>query len=359
MKHKLLFAGLLCLIFLAVSSCDDSYIPEPWKTNYSLNQDGSNFVRLDNRMLLEPWGTPYYISEDLVLHVRNKIYSRSLDSNQVRQLLPDLLSLTDNENIAIDLDAQKLYFSANNHIYTCNFSGAGLTDLSPNETGTLLAPALSEDNNYLTAIRAGQILRLNLQSGQWEELAGPQNARYAIYQSSKDRYYYYASSTSPVTNYLYSWDPESGLATQIMQQPGNPDSIKWGTSTDRRFFVLHKQTHPYYGNLPEDLLLYDSETGIIQQIDQCFAFSFDPAHPQLYYSRQMWGMADLNCLDLDSGESRLLWDGFNSEITYSYSIGNIFLRADGAHLFLSGWTAYKRDNNKTKDSLTAPGNVRY
>jgi hypothetical protein len=42
----------------------------------------------------------------------------------------------------------------------------------------------------------------------------------------------------------------------------------------------------------------------------------------MIYSRQMHGMADLNLINLDTRQLTLLWDGYISQSSYSYSLEN-------------------------------------
>lgn len=339
MKKRLCYLCILAFVLL-LNSCNIPSAPSPVVFYTSLNADGSGRKVGDKRIVLQPWGKPYYISDDLVLHVSNKIYRRALDSNVVHQLYQHPFTVTDQENIALDYTGQQLFFSARNHIYRCDFSGWGLEDLSPSDSISLMAPELSDCKQYLTAIRAGRIARLDLQSREWLFLEGPDSVYDAVYHSSTDQYYYIAASSQPNSQSLWSWDPQSGTASEILSLQCPSTALRWGHSFDKRYIALNVWYNSYSQAGRAPLKLYDTLTGTSVEIEDCFSFCFDPSRPRMFYSRRRMGMADLNLLDLDSGLSSLVWDGITGRKEYAQSILDIYVRGDGEHLFVSAWSGY-------------------
>lgn len=339
MKVKLVIAALFCVIMLLLVSCDDMG-PYTVVTTSSVNTDGSNFTSSDNRLFSESWGSPIYISEDLVLHIGNKVYSRALGANNynVRQLIPDNLQVTDKVHYDLDLEAQKLYVVVSNHVYSLKFDGSQLTDLGPSEEdrlepGIITCPVLSEDGNFLTALKDDRIIRLNLQSGVWQGAPVLSKVDYAVYISETDSYFYYTKGSTTYSKALWTMDASSTDSTMIMDMSytysyHNSFKLTPGVSQDRRYMVLYGKT----GALG-DLKLYDRLTGEINTIPAVYAYSFSLMGNKLYYSRHYKGMADLHLLDLNSWTDALIWDGYINQTSYSGYVSDITPRSDDKHVF--------------------------
>jgi len=348
MFKAILRAILIGIAVIPLGSCDDM-LPGPNQTNYSLFSDGSQ-RRIDKRLKHDNWGVPYYISEDIVFQLSAKIYRRSLNATQIQQLIPDSLAISDQNTLEIDVDKGKLYFAANNHIYSCSFSGTDMINLSRYEEGAFSSPALSDCRNYLTAIRSGSILSLNLLTGEWIELEGPTGVVYAVYVESTDEYFYFAKELNSSEMALWRFIPDTQASTMIMKLVCESGfNFSFSASPDRRYFALQSKDHNPDITYGENLLIYDRQNGLIQQIDNCFTYAFDNNSRRFYFSRQKFGLADLNYIDLQSGATTLVWDGYISQTSFSYSINRINLRADGLHMFISGYTGY-RFNDYSKGS---------
>ncbi|MEF3693818.1 MAG: hypothetical protein V3576_00545 [Candidatus Cloacimonadota bacterium] len=352
MKVKLVLAVLFCVIMLLLSACDEYYEPDPILISNSVNADGSDLRIRDNRLFNSNWGNPVYISEIMVLHIGNKVYSRALGSNIVRQLIPDNLQVTDKVNYDLDMNEQRLYVAINNHIYSLKFDGSELTDHSPATTDTLSCPVLSEDGNYLTALSNGKIKRLDLQSGVWQDSPVPHKAEYAVYISQTDTYYYYTDLSAKSSKAFWSWEVSTADTTRIMELEYvyHDRSLVPGLSRDRRYMALYMASNGSYGGLLGDFKLYDRLTNQVTTIPAVYAYSFSLTEPKLYYSRSYKGMADLKLLELETGIHSLIWDGFYNQTNYSRSLTQICPRADGAHVFFNGYQRFISSSRSDKVS---------
>jgi len=339
----------LLAVLLLLSACDDGYLPSSQSVRFSLYADGSG-MKSDKRLFSTPWGEPVYISEDLVLHIGNKVYSKALDSSTVRQLIPDNLEVSDQKYYDLDLANRLLYIALDHHIYRIKLDGSQLTDLSPAEPDSLSSPALSDCGNYLTALMEGKIVRLNLQTGIWEASPVPFKVDYAVYVSQNDTYYYFADASGEGSKALWSWEVASSDTTEIMEITYDTVNRKLnvGVSRDRRYFALHTTGSTYYGSTIAYLNIYDRITNQVSTLPAVYTYSFSLTEPKLYYSRHYKGLADLKYLDLETGFHRLIWDGYYSQGSYSSSLTRIYPRADDAHIFFTGWQSYRNATNYDK-----------
>lgn len=342
MYRTLCILALSLLMLIQISGCDDDWFPGPSPINCSLNPDGSGFILRDNRLDLSYWGKPYYVSDELVFQLGSKIFRRSLDSPQPIQLFPDNLSITDKENMVIDREHQKLYFAANSAIYTVSFSGVGLTKLSPDSLNVLSAPALSSAGNYLTAIRNGAVYRLDLLSGQWLKAQNITAAWQAVYIEATDEYYYVQKSGTSSLRRLCSGAIQPEILGSLSVGNG---FTRWAVSPDFRYLGMMIGNSYDLPTAGTNLMIYDRTTGVRTDLEQCFAFAFSDLSSKVLYSHLVRGMADVNLLDLETGTNDLLWDGYFTQTSYSYSVNELYWRSDGGHIFINGQQGY-RNNNK-------------
>jgi len=343
----------LLAVLLLLSACwSDDYMPVVQGVKGSVYTDGSGIRHSDLRLCSSIWGNPVYISEDQVLHIGNKVYSRALGSSTVRQLIPDNLEVTDQESYDLDLANQMLYIAINHHIYRIKLDGSQVTDLSTAEVGSLYCPVLSDCGNYLTALRDGKIIRLNLQTGIWENSPVPFEVEYAVFISQNDTYYYFTGASVEGDKALWSWEVASSNITEIMQLTNDLDDcqLNLGLSRDRRFFAIHQNASDWYGTVAGDLKLYDRITNQVSTISNVHAYSFSLSEPKLFYSRKYKGLADLKYQDLETGNHSLIWDGYYSQTAYSSSLTKIYPRADNAHIFFTGYKAFRNSKNQNKIS---------
>lgn len=349
-RHR--FLGLSCfilmgLLVLIILGCDESYLPNPVAIYCSLYADGTGFQQGDERLYNSTWGKPFYVSEDIVFHLKSKIYRRELNSNNPTQIIPDSLLITDQTNMVIDLQNQKLWFSANGDIYRCNFSGGELSNFSSEIYGILTAPTLSSCGNYLTAILDGQICCLDLQNRTWQLDSRATNVSYAVYISDLNEFYYFGKGSTNQAFALYRLPQSAAEPEQIFTQSGTDASYSWGVSYDSRYFALLPTKNSDWNAYVDKMLIFDRLEGDTIQIDKCFSFAFSAIDSRICYSRSTHGMADLNILELDSGEDEMIWDGYLSQSTYSFSVSSISWRADGEHLFYQGKKGYRTDHKQS------------
>ncbi|MDP2401164.1 MAG: hypothetical protein Q8M66_04230, partial [Actinomycetota bacterium] len=119
------------------------------------------------------------------------------------------------------------------------------------------------------------------------------------------------------------------------------------SSKNHRYLAMHTSLLPqriyswmgdyYWERYTQTLMVYDRQTGITQTIPACFGFSLVENTDQLYYSRAKYGMADLMSMDLTTGQSVMVWDGYYAPNEYSYSIDEIYPRFDGQKVHLKAW----------------------
>ncbi|PKN79536.1 MAG: hypothetical protein CVU48_05065 [Candidatus Cloacimonetes bacterium HGW-Cloacimonetes-1] len=341
MLKRLIYAALLVFVLILLGSCEVLSAPGPTEFNCSLNSDGSNFSRFDNRLFVN-MGKQYYISDDLVFYLSTAIRRGSIYQNTPPQVISAHLRIIDTETMAIDIVNQKIYCATSDGIYRLPFYGSGLTNLSPAVSGSVIAPVLSTDRNYLTAVRDGHILRLNLNSGEWIEEAGFSGVTYATYVAETNQYYYYATTSNLNVMGLWRATPGSDEPTLLMNMNGAVADLKWDISHDQLYFGLYyKRKLSWRPGVANILKICDRAGTEVAQIDSCYSFAFAPSEERVCYSQYIWGMADINMLDLTTGTNDLIFDGYFTRNTYSYSISNIVLRHDGSRIFYSGSIGYR------------------
>ena len=341
MIRRLVYSTLLVFVLILLGGCDDSYVPGPMDTSCSMYTDGSGLTRQDTRIVWS-FGKPYYISDDLVFYLSTRISRKSLSSANRTMLTSPLIQVTDTENMAIDTVDQKIFFATSDGIYRMSFDGSGLTNLSPGATASIMAPVLSTDRNYLTAVRDGHILRLNLNSGEWIEEAGFSGVTYATYVTETNQYYFYAPTSNLNVMGLWSATAGSNEPSLLMSMNGAAADLKWSISHDQRYFGLYyKRLQSWRPGVANALKICDRSGTEVVQIDSCYSFTFAPSNSQVCYSRYIWGMADINMFDLTTGTNNLIFDGYFRRYSYSYSISNIVLRHDGSRMFYSGSTGFR------------------
>ncbi len=362
------------VMLLMLFGCGDD-TPPPFQQYCSLPGDGSQLARSDASLMLETLGKAFYVSDDLVFHLGDRLMKHDLITGMVTQLAPSSLVITDKRYLAIDRLHQVLYLSADNAIYRVGFNGEGRTKLSPEGNGSYSAPALSTCGQHLTAIRDHHIARMEINTLNWIDLPEPTNALYAIYASDENAYYYYFRHYSPYSENckvgLNKLDPISQEISTLMAEYDYDasvwdDSFEAHVSESRRFFAMQFVDEPwesidYFFNSPTstwyrctyNLKIYDRLTDQYSEIPESFCFAFVPDADALLYSRLKYGMADVMRMDLATGNSSMIWDGYYDTELYSYSITSIFPRYDGEKIHLDAWkrSRVKIDNSK---SPTAP-----
>ncbi len=338
MIRRLVYSTLVVFVLILLGACDLNPSIR-YDCDCSLNSDGSH-VQLDDSRLNWDLGKPYYISDDLVFYLNTTIRRGSIGISAT-QIISGSLHVSDKSNMAMDIVNQKLYFAASEGIYRVSFDGGGLTNISPDQIGSISAPVLSADRNYLTTIRDGHILRLNLQNGEWIEELEITGVKYATYMSDTNEYYYYAPASINSTLALYRWQPGTSEPEMLMSQSANSRYTSWDISKDQRYFALMFRD-PYDRESPyNNLQIYDRVDNEITTIGLCLSFAFAQSDSRLCYSRYIWGMADVNILNLETGVSSLIFDGYFRQNTYSYSIDRIAWDTDGEHIFYRGEYAVK------------------
>lgn len=335
-KQRLLMILMAVLMLLCIS-CDDMIFS--FEVYSSIDIDGRNLLTNDNRLYLQSEADPLYVSDQAIFHLSSTIKKRRLSETVTRRIIPDSLICNTNSYLAISATEEKLYFCANGDLYSCDFDGNQLTNLTPDNTVTLIQPKLSEDGRYITMIRLqnnfyGSIYRIDLQSGEHVEVTPIPLTDYAVYKSSEDRYYYFSYGSA------YSKDAD-GTITRIISQEnpyGSKDS-KIGYSHDLRYFAtvltsIYGETYP--------LKIYDTQSGETRQIDRCQSFAFSPAENKVIYSSNAYDMRDVRCLDLDTGNTNLLFDGIFLDKFFT-SINTFNIRNDGQKLYFKGYAYYQKD----------------
>lgn len=356
MQRKILNLFLLIAILLMLFACEtDGALPDQLFS--SLCGDGSCINIGDPRLKIDSHANTFYISDDLVFHLGTDLFRHSIITGSETRLSPDGMKITDTEYMAIDKENQLLYFAANNSIYQIDFDGQNITRLSSADNRTYSAPALSSCGQYLTAVCDGNIARYKLSTQQWAYVEAPDMVLYAVYASDEDAYYYFYKQDSNNSSFsitkLCKLDAATLTVTELMSQiydtpPQTGAKIVLQTSSSNRYFAMQSVSPPWqdfnffwgYGawqRFPNMLKVYDRTSGLVTDIPDSFTFSFVPDTEILLYSHLKYGMADLISLDLSTGESTMIWDGFYEDISYSYSITRIYPRHDGGYLFIDAW----------------------
>lgn len=338
------------LLMLSLSSCDPDTVP--FETFCSIHGDGTQFVKGDNSLDIYNWGRAFYLSDNQVLYLGNSLVLRNLATNQTLKLTTPELVITDKRYLGIDKHLALLYFAANNAIYRVGFNGENLSRLSPEDGYGYTAPAVSESGRYLTAIRNKHIMNYDTQSQLWSELPSPVTACYAVYFEESGEYYYYSSYEQNFQTVISlckttGTEADSTFLMNRVYSEYNENWLNLRVSSDHRWFGIHNMQEPQehydywvgaqWYRYSTDLWVYDRITGITTTIPDCYSYAFVHNTGELLYSHFQQGMADLRKKNLNSGLSTLLWDGYYSPNNYSYSISEIFPRADGQKIFLKNW----------------------
>jgi hypothetical protein len=335
-------------MFLCTGACSES---NPAVQVYcSINDDGSSF-RLDNSLEVETYGTPFYTSDKLIFHLGERLVRRELGSPGI-ELTPAGSHITDTQHLAIDKLNMMLYFAMGYAICRVDMNGNNFSRLSPDDGSYYSAPELSTNFNYLTAIKHGQIARMDIQTGIWTELPEPVSAFYAVYIEDTDEYYFY-SSTGP-------FDPKYALCKMNAQRDSSLifeiprdnyyEMPNARISKDLRYFALQGKREPYdhvsySGNVitqryPSVLMVYDRQNDEIFSIEDCYSYAFTQNLGTLLYSREKHGMADLMRMSLPSREIETIWDGYYHYDTFSYCVSEIYPRFDGRIIHMKAWQHY-------------------
>ncbi|MDZ4122125.1 MAG: hypothetical protein U1C33_06860 [Candidatus Cloacimonadaceae bacterium] len=346
MIRYLLFSGALLVMMFSLLSCEDSMIPSGDRVCGSMNIDGSNFSPRNNSLWTTTWGRAFYISDEMVFHLSTKLYKRSMTSNGVKQLIPDSLMISDERYMEIDKVNQLLYFSANGDIYRVSFGGTGLTNLSPENTGTFIAPRLSSCGNYLTAIKEEKVFRLELGTGIWLELPDITRVLHAVYIGESDEYYLWIYTELSYEHWtsLYVLRPGVDSPEFILEVMG-PDKYSpmlFGISHDYRYLAAKHHPSSYGGQYPKPLKIYDRESNTQIHIENCFSFAFSPAGHQLLYSRRKHDLADINLMNLATGDHTMLWDGILGTGSFSCVIDEFYWKHDATRFFYAGCICFRR-----------------
>lgn len=349
-------------ILLAGSNCNED-APPPEQVFCSINADGSGFKE-DNSLQIAELGGAFYVSDSIIFHLGNRLVRRGIGTSATA-LSPADLFITDTRYLAIDQQHARLYFAANYAICRVDFDGQNYNMISPADNAFYSAPALSSGGNYLTAIRNGQIARMDIQTGEWTMLPQPVTARYAVFTEDTQEYYYFS-------NYSDHTMPVSALCKLDAQQDStlifsfyDSDLTHYynaQVSSNFRYFATHNMKEPteewgmfgrYFTRYRSPLWVYDRQTGESFTVEDCFAYTFAPAGDAILYSRFKYGMADLMRMDLPSRQSTMIWDGYYTKNVYSYSVSAMYPRFDGQVMHIKAWKRIWKTPDEDK-SITAP-----
>jgi hypothetical protein len=338
------------LLMLCLSSCDPDTVP--FETFCSIQGDGTQFVKSDYGLDIYNRGRAFYLSDNQVFYLGGTLRKGDLTTGQKIQLIPNDLAITDTRYLGIDQQQRILFFAANNAIYKVGFDGQNLCRLSPMDSGDYCAPALSSGGQYLTAIKDKHIVRFDLLTGEWTELDSPVTAYYAAYVEETGEYYYFSKFIQDYRN-IVSLCKTSGAeqdSTVLMQKIfGDLDysTLNLRTSRNLRYFAIHVSSDPmediswtgysYWTRYCCHLSIYDRQAGTYFTLPDCFSYAFPLETNDLVYSRYQHGMSDLMKMDLNTGLSSLVWDGYYSPNNYSFSVSEIYPRADGQKIYLKTW----------------------
>jgi len=357
-------------IMLLLSSCGEPE-PTPYQHYCSISGDGSNYIAYDNRLKIDTLGKPFYVSDNMVFNLGNVLYSHPANSGG--QNIIAFEQITDKQHLAIDRQNHRLYYAAENAIYQVGFYGENPVKISPDGAGFYSAPVLSPDGRYLTAIRAGRIVRRDMYSGEWVEVEAYLGAFYASYASDEDAYYYYAVQPVPDSYQkcisFCRINPHTLEKTILMEGYASDstitnNNIETQISPNGRYFTMQLILEPIsevnwwdgsnnWIRYTTNLYIYDRINHAITTIPMCFSHSFVAGTGDLLYSHWGYGMADMMKLSLPAGNSIRVWDGYSGKNLYSWSISRIYPRDDGNVIFMDAWSRGKKDP-ETKSIPTAP-----
>ena len=358
----ILLITIAALALLVLIGCKE--YPPPEQVYCSLNLNGSGF-KLDNSLQIESWGRAFYVSNSQIFHLGTRLVRRGINTTGTA-LSPYDMTITDTQYLAIDEARERLYFAADNAICRVDFSGDNFSRLSPEDRAVYSAPALSSCGNYLTAVRNGQIARMEIQSELWTVLEAPVTATYAIYNGESGEYFYFSRYTESRSKKAALCKLSASRDSTLLMSTDDPysssDSFNAMVSTDCRYFAMQfaEETREegnmygtHYRRYYYPLNIYDSWTSQWVTIPDSFNFSFIPSSGSILYSSYKYGMADLMQMDLATGVSRLIWDGYYEKNIYSYSVSEIYPRWDGQVVHIKAWKRDRRPTDEDKSS-TAP-----
>lgn len=360
MFRKVIVILLAVLALLCVAACNPD--TTPFQVLCSIKGNGTGFQKSDNALRSMGYTRTFYLNDNLVFNMGSTLVKREYGSGNGTNLLPENMVITDKQYLAIDRVNSQLYFAADYAIWKVNFTGANLTRISPENRSIYSAPALSPCGNYLTAIKDKRIARLNLNTGIWTELLSPVTAEYSVYFSDTDEYIFYSANQESYSQ-RFSLCKLNGVtqdSTWIMSESydvGSRGRLNLQSSRDHRYFAMHCAWDPqlipnwmgydYWERYDATLWTYDRQSGNITSIPNCYSYAFVPDNGELLYSRYKLGMSDLMRMDMVSGESTMVWDGYYAPNLYSYSIRNIYPRDDGQKIHIDTWVKPKRSNNNS------------
>lgn len=338
------------LLMLCISSCEPDTVP--FLTYCSIQGDGTLFDKDDNSLAVGSWSRAFYLSDDTVFYLGSSLVRRNLITNQTQYLTPPELAITDKRYLAIDKHLAILYFSANNAIYQVGFNGENLSRLSPEDGYGYSAPAISALGQRLTAIRNKRIMSYDTQTEDWSELPSPVSACYAVYLEDSGEYYYYSSQEQGYWTVisLCKTNGTEADSTFLMKREYSDFNKNWlnlRVCHNQRWFGIHNMLEPevqydmwggsQWYRYSSDLLVYDRITGTTTTIDDCYSYAFVHNTGELLYSHYQHGMADVRKMNLNSGLSTLIWDGYYCKDNYFFSMSEIYPRADGHKIYLRTW----------------------
>ncbi len=366
-----LLSSAIAMLLLLFACGDDT--PSPFRVYCRVDGAWSDSAVRDNSLQVGSLGKAFYLTDDMVFHLGEVLTRHSLLTGLSTQISPVGMRITDKQYLAIDRHNRLLYFAADYAIYKVDFDGGACTKLSPEAEGEYSAPALSPDGQYLTAIHDGHIARLNLSSGEWNELGEPDDAFYAIYAADQDAYYYFtltnASNYHDQTLQLFKQDAMSQTPIRLMVDVRDYGysyhyDVDARISPDGNYLAMQFTqeprdtggylTGPIWQRYPVTLNIYELSSGAVTQIEDCFAYSFVPDTGELLYSHLKYGMADLIRMDMHSHNTFMVWDGYHEKDYYSYSVTEIFPRDDGQKIHLNAWKRSRVKMSHTEPSSTYP-----
>lgn len=350
MLRIILISLAATLLMLCISSCKPDTVP--YQTYCSIQGDGTLFDKEDNSLRISSFGRAFYLTDSQVLYLGESLVLRDLRTGLTEYLSPNNLIITDERYLAIDKLNALIYFAANHDIYRVGFNGQNLAQISPSGSGSYSAPSLSGLGYYLTAIKDGHIMRYDTQTGEWLQLATPTTASYAVFLEDSEEYYFYSVCEdgyySDVS--LCRTNGAESDSTMLLNRRYPEFDNTWlnlRVSKDHRWFGLHSKRDPrenidWFGGsswerFPTDLMVYDRISDNTSCIPDCYSYAFVLDADELMYSHYQKGMADFRKMDLNSGLSTLIWDGYYCPGNYFFSISEIFPRADGQKIYLSPW----------------------
>ncbi len=337
MSRRLTIALCLTAMLVLLLGCSEN---EPWKQNPVTGPDIQYTLTISPDLRLTAgigfynpsFGNAFSFDDRYAFYIRDQLWRKDLVMGWINPLLPSSLTCSDQNYLAANPVTQTLYFAANGDIYRINFDGSQLHNLTLEDTPMLRSPALSFDKRYLTMIRDGKINRLDLQTGDRVEIDNEHFAEYAIYRPDLNRYYYFSASFNPMKTSLYRCDADGSHTVSILDESVYNHSF--GVSLDGRLFAM---LVPMPDSDARRLRVYHSNEDHILDIDQCHSFSFSPASAQLYYSQTVYGAANLYHRDMNTAETRLLFDGILDGTRYFRTIDKLTTRGDGSALYFMGF----------------------